>query len=487
MLAVGEYFAAGQLLKVKSSTPAAALAEALEYLIQNTFSKMGYLKRLTAEPLKEVQAVLRSNDIAKEQLLFEKGESNPEALDDIRNYLQLCSLRSQAVVLHDMMEKRYALRPYGWPEEEVLLLLARLVVLSEISFMMDSTLVPIDKVYEAITTTAKRRKLVVRKRETADPKAIQHARGLGNELFAEMGPDGEDGLTTFLQAKFKGWQTALHGYKQLADTGSYPGGNEITHGLTLIGPLLADKESRKFIERLNMLKDDLLEFAERFHDLEHFYDHQRPTWEKLRRAHGAFQLNRLELEKDSQAGPALNRMEKILEAQAPYALLKEADGLISSVSAVNASLLVGRRAQATGKIDANIATLREDLSAANSDAALRTACLGPLEAIRERVQREESLAHITQAEDEAVGALDRAGDRIQEFLKKWAEQGTSKDNGSGQSANVAPMVRRQRVVTPARLMRTTYLETADDVRDFLDALRQELEQAIANDERIQIR
>ena len=52
----------------------AALNEAMEYLIKNTFSKMSYLKHLSAKPLKEIQAVLRSNDVAKEQLLFEKGE-----------------------------------------------------------------------------------------------------------------------------------------------------------------------------------------------------------------------------------------------------------------------------------------------------------------------------------------------------------------------------------------------------------------------------
>ena len=36
------------------------------------------------------------------------------------------------------------------------------------------------------------------------------------------------------------------------------------------------------------LKKDLLDLADQFHDLEHFYDHQRPTWEKLRKAHVAF-------------------------------------------------------------------------------------------------------------------------------------------------------------------------------------------------------
>jgi hypothetical protein len=60
------------------------------------------------------------------------------------------------------------------------------------------------------------------------------------------GPDGEDGLMNFLQGKLRGWQLALQGYKQLAETGQYPGGEEITQGLTLIGPLLADLRQPDF-------------------------------------------------------------------------------------------------------------------------------------------------------------------------------------------------------------------------------------------------
>jgi hypothetical protein len=488
MLAVAEFFVAGQSLKLKASSPWAALAEAMEYLIQNTFSKMSYLKRLATEPLKEVQAVLRSNDIAKEQLLFQKGENNPEALEDLRNYLQLCSMKSQQVVLHDMLEKRYSLRPYGWPIDEVLLLVARLIVLSEINLMMDSTLLPIDKVYEAITTPAKQRKIVIRKRETSDPKAIQSARSLGKDLFAEMGPDGEDGLTTYLQTKLKDWQAALHGYKQLADTGNYPGGDEINHGLTLISPLIADKESRKFIERFNALKKDLLDLAEQFHDLENFYDHQKPTWETLRKAHVAFQLNRLELEKDANAGPALKRMQEILSARSPYQLIKEADALINTVNAVNSSLLTGRRTQAIAKIDAHIATLNKDVTTAQGEASLRTACLKPLEALREQVQKEQSLAHITQAEGEGIKEFDAAVGRIEDFLRKRAEQNKPKDDGSGKPQSpLPPVVKKQRIVKPADIVKTTYLETSDDVNGFLDSLRKELEAAIANNERVQIR
>lgn len=490
MLAAAEYFVAGQPLKLKASTPMAALDEAMEYLIQNTFNKMSYLKRLSAEPLKEVQAVLRSNDIAKENLLFQTGENNPEALEDLRSYLQLCSMKSQQVVLHDMLEKRYSVRPFGWPDEEVLLLLARLIVLSEISLMMDSTLLPIDKVYEAITTPAKRRKIVIRKRETSDPKAIQNARNLGKDLFAEMGPDGEDGLCTFLQTKLKGWHGTLSGYKQLADTGNYPGGDEIMQGLTLISPLLADKESKKFIERFNTLKKDLLDVADHFHDLEHFYDHQKPTWEKLRKAHVAFQLNRLELEKDAQAGPALKRMHEILSAKSPYGLIKEADALINTVNAVNSSLLTGRRAQAVVKIDAAITTLNKEIATAQIDSSLRTACLKPLDALRKQVDVQESIAHITQAESESLRELDIAINRIEQAVKAAQEKSlTPIPQGEIAVAENSPkpVLKPRRVIKPADLVETAYLETPEAANDFVDKLRDQLLEAIKNGERVEIR
>ena len=77
--------------------------------------------------------------------------------------------------------------------------------------------------------------------------------------------------------------------------------------------------------------------------------------------------------------------------------------------------------------------------------------------------------------------------RIEEFLRKLAEQKKPKDDGSGKTPPPPPVVKKQRVVKPADLVKTTYLETSDDVNGFLDALRMELEQAIANNERIQIR
>ena len=122
----------------------------LEYLDQEHVHQDG-LPQAPEPPnrCKEIQAILRSNDIGQQTLALELDEGNTQAIDDVRNYVALMAGQNKQIVLHDMIEKRYSLRPYGWPDDEVLLLVARLLVLGEISLMMDGALVPIDKAYEA--------------------------------------------------------------------------------------------------------------------------------------------------------------------------------------------------------------------------------------------------------------------------------------------------------------------------------------------------
>jgi hypothetical protein len=405
-------------------------------------------------------------------------EGNKEAIDDISSYIQLCSANNRQVILHDLIEKRYALRPYGWPDEEVLILIARLLVLGGISLMMDGALIPIDKAYDAITTAARRRKIVVVKRQTSDPRSIQTARALGKDLFSEMGPDGEDPLFTFLQNRLKIWQSSLISYKPLADTGSYPGKEEINDALLLIRKLLAN-DSYKFIEQFNSSKSDLLDLADDFRDLEQFYDYQKPTWDKLRKEHERFRLNQLELERDAQAAVALKRMQEILAAASPYGLIKEAEGLINTVGTVNTALVSEGRKQTSEKIATLISTLAKEVASVKGDERLATSCLKPLENLRGRAEAETSLAHITQMEVEAVKEFDSAVKCIEEFARKTAETGKER----GQEV----VVKKHRVVEPAKLVKAAYLETTNDVKEFVDTLRDELENAIANNERIQIR
>jgi hypothetical protein len=102
------------------------------------------------------------------------------------------------------------------------------------------------------------------------------------------------------------------------------------------------------------------------------------------------------------------------------------------------------------------------------------------------VEKQESLAHITQAESEAVKEFDLAQGRIEEFLRR-APVLVAPQGPGGSPLPPAPKVKKQRIVKPADLVEATYLETTVDVNKFLGALREELEDALTKNERIQIR
>jgi hypothetical protein len=480
------YFVAGQPLTIKSQVPSDSIEQALEYLIANTYTKMSYIKVRNPTPEKEIQAILRANDIGQQTLKLTIDEGNPEAIAELRNYIDLCTKTSKQIVLHDLIEVRFYNRPYGWPDMEVALLLARLSVLGEISMVIDGGVIPHDKCYDALTTPAKWRKIVVTQRRTPKPEELKKARLLGQDVFSQMGPEGEDALFTFLKGKLQVWQTALLSFKPLAETGDYPGLEEVKSGLTLTKKLLADEDSFKFIERFNVNKDELKDLSNDFHDLEHFYEHQKPTWDALRKANGRFQPNRSELEHDATAAPAWKRMGEILKAPAPFGMLHEVDALINTVKAVNSALVAARRKEALEKIDGFLTIVGQELDVISAEAALKASCTGPLQTLRSRVAAEESLAHITQAKQDAQHTYDTAVTKIEEASKS-PKPVMASDGAGKRTPSAVTAVKPRRVIEPAKLVQSVYLETKADVDGFLETLRTELERAIANKERIEIR
>jgi hypothetical protein len=479
LLVNAAYYIAGQRYEATGNGPLALLEGSIEYLISNTFNKMGFLAHLHENPLHEIQALLRADDVAQQGLDMELPENNPQATQELRDYLELCARTSRKVVLHDMVNDKYANRPYGWPAMEVILLLTRIYVVGEVQVLMGGAAIPRDRIYEATTTSSKWRSIVVQQRITANPEDVRRARELGRELFSEMGPDSEDGLFIFLRGKLEAIQQSLSSYRALADTGEYPGKAEIDEGLGIAQAVLALSESNQFLSRFNDSAPELRELAENFSDLSNFYTSQKPAWDRLRAANARFKLNRMELDRDEASHRALARMQQILEAPAPYGLIHETEQLISAVAEKNGALLNERREKVAQSIAIQLDLISRDLEKAEADDALKEACLGPIQLLNRQISLQESLAHLAQAEGEAVNCKDEALSRISLYVKDKVAQ--KKDPG------YTPEVKSTRVVTAKDLFHKSYIETPEDAAEFVRTLKAVLDEALENDERIEIR
>lgn len=483
MVTHAAYFAGGQPYQPKSSAPMATVAEALEYLIHNTFTKMGYLKHLASDPMKEIQAIVRSNDIGQQTLTLKTDEGNPQAIQELRDYLRLCTQTSKAVVLHDLVEDRFSSRPYGWPSLETILLVARLLVLGEIHLVRAGAKVPMERAFDELTSTAKWRQITLIQRQTTSPAELQKARKLGQELFGEMGPDHEDQLFAQLQTKLRGWLDDLQRFKALADTGEYPGRDTIASGITHVQRLLAETESYKFLERLNAQKDDLLDLSESYHQLSNFYSKQRPLWDELRKAAERFRLNQMELARDEKASAALQRMEQILKAPSPYKMLSEVRGLIDTVHGINEALVSAQRAQVLATIDQKLAQTQAEIAQTGNHDTLRAEMEQRFAQLRHTACTYHSVAHIHQAASEANTLFETAVSTLEDLTRKEVTY-----TGKGAKPIEKPAAAKpRRVIEINSMLKKPFLENEAEVEDFLGRLRSELHDALAKNERIQLK
>lgn len=487
MLKDAEFFAAGQAIQPKGGSGEAAIREALDYLVRNTFTKLGYLKKISSDPQAEIRAILTAPDTADQRLNLSGSDCNEQALKEVLDYVRLMESRDQRVVLNDLIETRFGKRPYGWPEWDVVLLVLRLMMAGEVSLVSGGPMSR-DQVAETVKSPQKWRNITVVKRQTVDTALLQQARNLGKTVYAKMGPDGEDTLYEFLRSQSDAWRENLSGYLKLAETGVYPGKSDIESGLTLLRKLLAQTESYGFIKLFLDLKTDFEELSDQVADLDTFYNTQRPVWDTLKSRYAEFELNEKEIERDPEGKSALARMKAILSNPEPYRLIKEAEGLIAKVAAVNSAKVQTRRQHVLERVDAHIDEVKGALDQIGAPPELRNSCLLGLQAIRARIEKEPSIAHIYQAQTEAEDAKDDALEAIERFVRDQAKQKpTTGGEKPSEPGGGAAVFKKPRVVRPASLKTSGYLKSKEDVDIFIDALRAELEDALKNDEPIDIR
>ena len=482
MLARASYFASGNKLDISRSDPKDALGDALEYLIQNAYPKMGFIQHLQQNPKQEIQSTLRANDIEQVSLGLSTPEANVEALDDLREYIRLCAMTSKQIVLHELINKRFGGRPYGWPELEVVLLVARLAVLKEINLVVNAAPLAPEQAYDYLTSSSKQRTVIIRKRRSPGAGLIKKAQALGKELFAQAGPSGEEELFAFLKERLTGWNRDLGTYEPLANTGKYPGLAEIENCLAALRKFVEESDSLRFLERFVENKAELLDLAADFHDLEGFYANQKHSWENLRAAVDGLTQNRLQLEAHQEAGPALARMEEILAAERPYNLLHEVAGLAHTAKTINDQLVAQARDPATVEIQGLLDGVVEELDKVSANEALRTPATGELKKLLATAQQAMSIPHISQAQQKADSAYDKALTIIEKA------QTPPPPIGDETTPPIPrPKVKRRRVVEAKKLWSTGFIETSADVEAFLDKLRAALEAALEADERVQIK
>ena len=290
--------------------------------------------------------------------------------------------------------------------------------------------------------------------------------------------------------------------------------NEIDLGLKLFSKLKAAPDSFDAIQLFLRERNALLDLSDSYGDLNNFYSSQKTAWDKLWAAQQDFQPNRPKLEKDEKAARGLARIDEILSAKAPYNLIREGEALIQAITQTNDCFLKEAHERADIWLEKQLIKVSTELDALQASPDQRNKSLLLLQNLRQRIAKQRSLAHISQMQDEARELADAAIDH----LHLLAEQAAAKAKAAASvteptpvtfgndspgmpvaelttqvvntpAAVIAPIVpvKKRRIVDAQQLAGSGYIETQADIDSFLARLRNELEQAIADNQRVEIR
>ncbi len=483
LITSGDFYALGQPVQIKATSPEKVLDELLNYLITNTYSKLPYLKVRQADPIAEIKAVLSGDDLAKQHGLALNGEEgNALAVKEVRDYLHLKA--SQNRVLLSEVVDRFAGIPWGWkPEWETVLLIARLFMAGEIKLMLEGSDLDPASAADPLTKSARFKQLSILKRKTPPADDIKRARELYKDLFQKMGREEEDSLVADYRARLTDWQAELKSYTHTAATPHHPGKADIDAALTRIAQQLGTRDSFAFIETLLTAKDEWLDAADDIHDLVNFYKTQITAWRKLLDGLRAFADNREALNKAPLAATALIDLAQIRDNPKPYSQVNRIEPLLASVTAVNEALVQARREKALLSIDGKLAEVQAKLDAASGTPDLSNKALRPLQDLKTRIASQSSIAQILLLQSAGGDAMDDAIDLIEAAAAQPVHQvaspgDTAKPLQTGQPNVPPPVVKNTRVIRAADFFPKNYLETEADVEAFVNKLKTELLAAI---------
>lgn len=471
-------YALGHTLQGKGATSKAAVDESLDYLVQNIYNKFNYLKSFHDNPQAELKSLLLADDVTLQQLKTGLTATPSKAMQELKTFIDLKAASNHTIILNELIE-HFAKRPYGWPEWEIVILVAQIFMAGEVHLVLDGARLEPKAAIEPLNKTSQWKNLKILKRKTPGVADLKTAQKLGQDLFGVLGPEGTDALCQFLRKHLTDWRNDLKSFKPLADTGNYPGKQEIEAGLAALNKLAAINDTFEFIKAFNDQKDELRDLSDDMHDLNDFYRNQKVTWEALRDAVNEFKQNEGILEKDAEMARALRRMREILEAQSPYKMLKEVSGLILKVRSVNDAIVSEQREAAARELDLKIGQLTKSLDTKSAIADLRSKSLYPLQNLKNKIYTETSIPHINYLLHEAQDKFDEAVDLI---------EGWTKPEPPGHEAKQpAPERKKLQVIKPALIGVKTILETEEDVEDYLQRLKEALLAAIKSEARVRIR
>ncbi|ABB14288.1 BREX system P-loop protein BrxC [Carboxydothermus hydrogenoformans] len=337
-LKAAELYVNAQKLDIREKDPVERINEGLRVLIDSLYTKLGYIKAFIDSP-SDINNILTQE--AVQMSLAE--DPNKLALEEVSSYIERNTARNIPVTMRTVINV-FQKAPYGWNEEDIEGLIAKLFKAQEVKLQLNGEYLDINDrdLVKYLTKRDYAEKLLIEKRIKISPVLINTAKEIVKEVFGRTAlPNDEDGLMRkikeYMQDECNHIDQLLQNYKYA----KYPGKDVLEEGKKLFTALLKIRDAKEFFEEIQNKKEELLDYGDYAHDVKKFFDpegKQKEIFDKGMRMVELYEKNKTYV-LDKAAIELYEQIARIINSKEPYSEIYRLPDLIDKFTKRFAELL----------------------------------------------------------------------------------------------------------------------------------------------------
>lgn len=269
----------GDKARISSKEVSTRINDALGRLVATVYHKLPYIDVAMSEA--NIRALFKSSE--QSALTLEGGsEPNAHALNDMLSYITSNSSLHMKTSMKSLMD-RFMKAPYGFVEDDVEWLVAKLFKNGDISFTVNGTSVTLlnktdEEVIRYITKREYLEKLLTERREKASDHQKKAVREVMKELFGTSSiNDDDDAMMRSFQNYSHNMLNDLEMIEIKSQGKSFPGKRVVSSGKSLLRTIIQLDMPMEFFKIISAKRDEYLDFAEDYEPVKSFFSGEQKT------------------------------------------------------------------------------------------------------------------------------------------------------------------------------------------------------------------
>ena len=429
-------------------------------------------------------------------------ESNAHALDDVQGFIAM-NTRNHMKTSMKTVKDRFMKAPYGFVEDDVHWLVARLFKRGDLAFTVNGAAVSLNNKSEEeiigfITKKAFAEKLLMEERVRVSDKDKKAVRDVMKETFrATTSAEDEDAIMKNFQRYAQNTIYEIERLEVHYEQHHYPGKRVLSGGKALMQSVVQIQSALDFFTTVSKKRDDFFDFAEDYEPIKTFFSGEQSTI--FARA-----LDMLAIYDDSKTyivnaelEDIVAQMRSITRQEKPYANIPKLPELRERFMSCYGEILQQESAPVLDSIDQAWKRVLEVLSTKDYNDQKRTAYYEKFQEIRDGATHCNNVSTLRSFADKADALKRRLLDEMADLdykreIQKAEEEARRQAEEAKQSGNPAPeatvapapvKIRKTKNVSIKMMTGTASwrLESKEDIDRYMDSLRKSLEAQLDED------